>query len=165
MTKQIPGQMSLFDNIEQPEPVFDPDDFLTWCDWCAYQDKAKCCTYDEPLGRSCIRGSGFKPAKKLPKTRKKCRSCAHLRHGVAGLMEYHVYICKGFDDCISRSSDPEQAACDHYQPKGDCKTCAYRCWLHRGGKTYQGCEYYGGCGYKKREEDQNVNSDEWGWRV
>ena len=104
MTKQIPGQMSLFDNIEQP------------------------------------------------KTRKKCGSCAHLRHGVAGLMEYHVYICKGFDDCISRSSDPEQTACDHYQPKGDCKTCAYRCWLHRDGKTYQGCEHYDGCSYKKREE-------------
>lgn len=112
MTKQIPGQMSLFDNIEQP------------------------------------------------KTRKKCGSCAHLRHGVTGLMEYHVYMCKGFDDCISRSSDPEQAACDRYQPKGDCKTCAYRCWLHRDGKTYQGCEHYDGCGYKKREEDQNVNSHE-----
>lgn len=115
MTKQIPGQMSLFDIIEQPEPAFDPDDFLTWCDWCAYQDKAKCCTYDEPLGRSCIRGSGFKPAKKLPKTRKKCGSCAHFHEVVSGPGDiYHGTACLK-DRPWAHFKEPDDPACEYYE--------------------------------------------------
>lgn len=133
MTKQIPGQMSLFDIIKPKNDenlqktaeycknltLFDPCDYLTWCDWCAYQDKAKCCTYDEPLGRSCIRGSGFKPAKKLPKTRKKCGTCAHFFHYVSGLGEiYHGTAC-GKNRPWSVDKLPEDLACEQYQKRDD----------------------------------------------
>lgn len=83
---------------------------------------------------------------------KKCGSCAHMRRSVYGLLEYHGWACFGMPDSISRSSDPEQAACDQYLPKGDCKTCKYRCWLHWDGKAHQGCDYLGDgfCKYERR---------------
>lgn len=61
MTDQLPGQMSIFDFIDPPDDrrPFDRDDFLTWCDYCYYQDKIGVCGYDEPLGRTCVCGSGF----------------------------------------------------------------------------------------------------------
>ena len=92
---------------------------------------------------------------------KKCGSCIHMKRSTYGLMEYHGWACFGLPDCLSRSSDPQQAACEYYEPKGDCSTCHYRVWLHRDGKAYQACTYAGGgmCHYEKREEADNASND------
>ena len=131
MPKQIPGQMSFFDiikpendenlqkmteNCENLTP-FDPYDYLTWCDWCAYQDETGCCTYDEPLGRFCCQGDGFKPKGKLPKPEKKtCRTCDHWRPYNHGYEDYICgHACFGFG--ISKSDRADKPACDDYKKR------------------------------------------------
>lgn len=83
---------------------------------------------------------------------KKCGSCIHMRRSVYGLMEYHGWACFGFG--ISRSQDPQQTACEMYEPKGDCSTCKHKVWLHWDGKGHQGCNYAGGgfCKYERRDD-------------
>ena len=58
-----PGQMNITYYIGAEAPVFQEDDFLTWCDFCEYMGKSYCCEYNKPLGRTCIEGSGFKRRK------------------------------------------------------------------------------------------------------
>ena len=133
MSRQIEGQMSIFD-ILRPEndkklqkttenvtnlTVFDPYDYLTWCDWCAYQDETKNCTYDEPLGRFCCQGDGFKPKGKLPKPEKKtCRTCSHWRPYNHGWEDYTCgHACFGFG--ISKSDRADKPACDTYEERTD----------------------------------------------
>lgn len=51
------ANVSIFDIL--PESAeYDPDDYLTYCSVCIYEERG-CCSYDEPLGRVCIQGSGF----------------------------------------------------------------------------------------------------------
>lgn len=53
-------QLTLEEYFGWDDPVFDEDDCLTWCPFCKYNDNnTQCCSYDEPLGRYCILGSGF----------------------------------------------------------------------------------------------------------
>ena len=91
-------------------------------------------------------------AEKTQKEPLKCGSCIHMRRSVWGLMEYHGWACFGFG--ISYSQDPQQAACDKYEPKGECSSCKYRVWLHWDGKAHKGCDYAGGgfCKYERRED-------------
>lgn len=132
--KQIPGQMSLFDilgpeNDKDPQkvtencenlPLFDPYDYLTWCDWCAYQDETKCCTYDEPLGRFCSCGAAFKPKRKLPATdRKTCRTCSHFGWVWNPDGEPYRRACFGFG--ISKSDNPNKPACETYEEREEGK--------------------------------------------
>lgn len=52
-------QMHFNDFIGAECPAFKKDDPMTWCDFCQY-DQGGCCDYNEPLGRVCVLGSGFK---------------------------------------------------------------------------------------------------------
>ena len=108
-----------YDGCEYQEkrPPFDPYDYLTWCDWCTYQDETGCCTYDEPLGRFCCQGDGFKPKGKLPKPEKKtCRTCDHWRPYTHGYEDYICgHACFGFG--ISKSDRADRPACDTYEER------------------------------------------------
>ena len=50
--------ISIFDLIDEIEP-FEETDPMTWCAYCLHEVKG-CCDYNEPLGRTCVLGSGFK---------------------------------------------------------------------------------------------------------
>jgi hypothetical protein len=118
MTKNCKKLQKTTENVTNLT-VFDPYDYLTWCDWCAYQDETRCCTYDEPLGRFCCRGDGFKPKGKLPKPKKKtCQTCSHWRPYVSGPGDiYHGWACFGFG--ISKSDRADKPACDTYEERTD----------------------------------------------
>lgn len=47
-----------FDDFLTPSTPYDTNDYLTWCDYCEYDERG-CCNYNKPLGRTCVEGSGF----------------------------------------------------------------------------------------------------------
>lgn len=60
MKKDNYNQISIFDFIDEPDdiPAYDPDDYLTWCNYCVYYIKG-CCAYNVPRKLHCIKGNGF----------------------------------------------------------------------------------------------------------
>lgn len=86
------GQMSLFDFIEDPDRE--------------KKEKAKAWSAGRQLAEGYREG-----------VNKKCRTCAHMKRSVWGLMEYHGFACFGFG--ISKSQDIEKMACEYYTPATD----------------------------------------------
>ena len=102
---QLPGQMNLFDYIEKPKTENGDCGTCEWSFWKHGKETVRGCQYH-----------GGKDGCHYEK-RKTCRSCAHMKRSVYGLMEYHGFACFGFG--ISKSDNLNNNACHDYEPAAD----------------------------------------------